>query len=117
MHRQPLRGHHLRAPATDEGDFIEQGSLDDLGQGLHHILHINVADEQTQPEAALQLLDAMVHILRLQQVESATCMHTHVVSDAASNMYTDIHICRHVHAHTRRRCHIVGIGPRVRCKV
>lgn len=71
-------GRHLRAPATDEGDFVEQGGLDDLGQGLHHILHVNVADEQTQPEATLQLLDAMVHILRLQQVEPATCMHTYI---------------------------------------
>ena len=70
-------GHHLGAPAAYEGDFIEQGSLDDLGQRLYHILHINVADEQAQPEAALQLLDAMVHIVRLQQVESATYTRTY----------------------------------------
>ena len=78
---QSLENIHLRAPATYEGDFIEQGSLDDLSQGLHHVLHINVADEQTQPEAALQLLDAVMHIIRLQQVKSAAHMHKQLLLD------------------------------------
>lgn len=43
-----------------------------MSQGLHHVLHVNVANEQAQPEAALQLLDPMMHIVRLQQMESAT---------------------------------------------
>lgn len=60
---------YLGAPATDEGDFIEESSFDDLRQRLHYILHINVTDQQPQAEAALQLLDAMVHILRLEQVK------------------------------------------------
>ncbi len=58
---------YLRAPATDESDFIEEGGLDDLSQGLNHILHINVANQQPQPEATLQLLDPVMHILWLQQ--------------------------------------------------
>ena len=60
---------YLMAPATNEGDLIEEGGLDDLGQGHHHILHINVTDQQPEPEAALQLLDAVVHVLWLQQVK------------------------------------------------
>ena len=60
---------HLRTPATDECDFVKQGCLDDLGQRLYHILYVNVADQQPQPKAALQLLDAMVHVLWLQQME------------------------------------------------
>lgn len=65
-------GQDLRAPAADEGDLVEQGCLDDLGQGLHHVLHIDVAHQQAQAEAPLQLLDAVVHIVRLQQVEPGT---------------------------------------------
>ena len=65
---------YLRAPATDESDFIEEGGLDDLSQGLNHILHINVANQQPQPEATLQLLDPVMHILWLQQVKSVCSM-------------------------------------------
>ena len=65
-------GQDLRAPTTDEGDLIEQGCLDDLGQRLNHVLYIDMADQQAQPEAPLQLLDAVGHIVRLQQVESVT---------------------------------------------
>ena len=60
---------YLGAPSTDEGDFIEESSFDDLRQRLHYILHINVTDQQPQAEAALQLLDTMVHVLRLEQVK------------------------------------------------
>ena len=60
---------YLRAPTTDEGDIIEEGCLDDLPQGLHHILHIDVAHKQAQPEAPLQLLDAVMHVLWLQQMK------------------------------------------------
>ena len=59
----------LGAPSTDEGDFIEESSFDDLSQRVHYILHINMTDQQPQAEAALQLLDTMVHILRLEQVK------------------------------------------------
>lgn len=60
---------YLGAPSTDEGDFIEESSFDDLRQRLHYILHINVTDQQPQAEAALQLLDTMVHVLRLEKVK------------------------------------------------
>ena len=60
---------YLGAPSTDEGDFIEESCFDDLRQRLHHILYINVTDQQPQAEAALQLLDTMVHVLRLEQVK------------------------------------------------
>jgi len=60
---------YLGAPSTDKCDFIEESSFDDLRQRLHHILHINVTDQQPQAEASLQLLDAMVHVLRLEQVK------------------------------------------------
>ncbi len=60
---------YLGAPSTDEGDFIKESSFDDLGQRLNHILNINVTDQQPQAETALQLLDTMVHILRLEQVK------------------------------------------------
>jgi len=60
---------YLGTPSTDEGDFIEESSFDDLRQRLHYILHINVTDQQPQAEAALQLLDTMVHVLRLEKVK------------------------------------------------
>ncbi len=68
---------YLGTPSTDECDFIEESSFDDLRQRLHHILHINVTDQQPQPEAALQLLDTMVHILGLEQVKP---VHTRLPS-------------------------------------
>ena len=70
-HNRAHKQDHLRAPATYECDLIEQGSLDDLGQRLNHVFHINVANQQPQPEASLQLFDAVMHVLRLQQVKPA----------------------------------------------
>lgn len=42
-----------------------------LAEGLHHVVHVHVAQDDAQAVAALQLLYAVVHVLRLQQVEPA----------------------------------------------
>lgn len=62
---------HFWGPGAEEGDIIEQGSSGDLGKGLYHILHVHMHQQQPKPEAALQLPNAVVHILRLQKVKPA----------------------------------------------
>lgn len=42
-----------------------------LRQRLHRVLCVDVAQDDTQAEGALQLLDAVVDVLRLQQVVPA----------------------------------------------
>jgi hypothetical protein len=42
-----------------------------LVERLHHVLDVHVAKDDAQAVAALHLLDAVVHILWLQQVEPA----------------------------------------------
>lgn len=79
---------YLMTPAADEGDLIEEGGLDDLGKGLHHILHINVTDQQPEPEAALQLLDAVVHVLWLQQVKP---VHSTVCLASVATLLVEFH--------------------------
>ena len=60
---------YLGAPSADEGHVVEQGCADDLAQGLHHVLDVHVAQQQAQSEGPLQLPDAAVDVLWLQQVE------------------------------------------------
>lgn len=62
---------YLGAPAADEGDVVQQGRPSDLLQGLHHVVDVHVAQQHPEAEAALKLLDAVVDVLRLQQVVPA----------------------------------------------
>ena len=59
------------APATNEGDVIQQGCPGDLLQGLNDVIDVYMAHQHPQPEAALQLLYAVMNVVRLQEVESA----------------------------------------------
>ena len=59
------------APAADEGDIIEEGCPRDLLQGLNDIIDIDVTHQDSQPEAALQLLDAVVYVFRFEQMKPA----------------------------------------------
>ena len=63
---------HLGAPSADEGHVVQQGGLDDLPQRLHHVLDVHKAQQQAQRVGPLQLPNAPVDVLRLQQVEPGT---------------------------------------------
>ena len=56
------------APGAEEGAVVEEGGLGDLRQGVHGVLRVHVAQQHAQAVRALQLLDATVDVLRLQQV-------------------------------------------------
>ena len=59
------------APGAEEGAVVEEGGLGDLRQGVHGVLRVHVAQQHAQAVRALQLLDAPVDVLRLQQVVPA----------------------------------------------
>ncbi len=61
----------LRGPGAEECDVVHEGGLGDLLQWLEDIVHIHMAEQHPQPEAALQLSYARVDVLWLQQVEPA----------------------------------------------
>ena len=63
-----MRGAHQGAPGAEEGALVEEGGLGDLRQGVHGVLRVHVAQQHAQAVRALQLLDAPVDVLRLQQV-------------------------------------------------
>ena len=59
---------HQGAPGAEQGALIQEGSLGDLRQGVHGVLGVHMAQQHTQAVRALQLLDAPIDVLRLQQV-------------------------------------------------
>ena len=66
-----MPGAHQGAPGAEEGALVEEGGLGDLRQGVHRVLGVHVAQQHAQAVRALQLLDAPVDVLRLQQVVPA----------------------------------------------
>ena len=62
---------HFITPSTNESDIIQEGCSCDLLQRLNDIINVNMTHKNSQPKAALQLLDTMMNVLRLQQVEPA----------------------------------------------
>lgn len=59
---------HQGGPRAEQGALIQESSLGDLRQGVHSILGVHMAQQHAQAVRALQLLDAPVDVLRLQQV-------------------------------------------------
>ena len=59
---------HQGAPRAEQGALIQESSLGDLRQGVHSILGVHMAQQHAQAVCALQLLDAPIDVLRLQQV-------------------------------------------------
>ena len=62
---------NLGAPRADEHAVVEQRNAGDLPKRLHGVVDVHVAQQDAQPERALQLLDAPVDVQRLQQVVPA----------------------------------------------
>lgn len=59
---------HQVRPGADEGHIVGNGGFGHLLQRLDHIVHIHVAEQDAQGEAALQLPYAEVDVVRLQQM-------------------------------------------------
>jgi hypothetical protein len=59
----------LGAEGAEQRAVVEDGDASDLRQRLHGVLHIHLAQHNAQPEAALELLDALVDVFGFQQVK------------------------------------------------